>query len=111
MTAQRQPQAAVIGNDVLALAQRAQQRYAFIDRRCRRQQRQRAVHARDLPYRAMPVPAELGQGIRGGQGLEIASIESGALGHIRNAVEGAYGPCGQKPRGALLRKMLHQAQP
>ncbi len=55
MTAQRQPDAAVVGDDILALARRAQQRDALLERRRRGQQRQRALHPADLPYRAMPM--------------------------------------------------------
>ena len=80
MAAEREPEAAVVGDQILALGGHGQQRQRRVGGgRC---ERQRGLGAGHLPERVVAVARERRTGARSGERFEIAAVERRGLGEV-----------------------------
>ena len=87
MAPQRQPQAAVVGHDILPFRGGLQRGRGF-DRRGIFQQLWLALVPGRQPMRVVPVPRQRGQRAGGSQAVQLAPVQVRAAREIRQVLEG-----------------------
>ena len=109
MAAEREPETAVVGHQILALGGHRQQRQRGIGGG--RRERQRRLGAGHLPEGVVAVAGERGAGARGGERFEITAVERRGFGEALQVGERLRGARGDHPLRAGARQAAHEPQP
>ena len=101
VAAQRQPQRAVVGDDVLAFGGRRQGGWGFRERGAGEERRQ-ALHTRDVPDGGVPVAGEARERTSGGERGQRAAVKPRAVREVGDVRERALRARGDDALRAVL---------
>src|SRR5690348_7480403 len=110
MASQREAEAAVVGDDVLAFGGRRQRRLRFIEGNAG-QKRRHAFHAGDVPHRIMAMSGKRRERIAVGQRSQVAPIETRAVREVGDAAEWALAARIDDACGTRFGEPAEEAQP